>query len=255
MKTYIITPLFCKAMLFYDQLQHMKQNQLLSDDMLHVVVNDHYPIDSHLNDLLFLEFTKAYGCEHLSMSKNVGMQGAVNMALRYIMPEDDDVIILSDVDDRASPGSYQALTRIIKAHDSIAVAALSFDEIHHNRSKLDPYPETQQGPHFGDGYWIHPTVDCWHIAAYRYSWIKSIGGFGQVYPYWGGLEAYLYGKWKPENKNLVYLTGYTCEDLSKNPGYAENKLFFDPEFKEYKNHIHTTQYKGSFEDWLDDRSV
>ena len=255
MKTYVITPLFCKAMLFYDQLEHMRRTQLFTKDIHHVVVNDHYPIDYKLNGQLLWMFAKEYGCQYLNEGKgNRGMQSAINYALKIIQPEDDDVIILSDVDDRAEPESYEALVRVIRSDDSIAVAALSFPQIDINASKLNPIPEIKTGPHFGDSYWVHPNVDQWHIAAYRFAWIKSIGGFGQAYPYWGGLESYLYSKFKPQGKVLVYLTSHTCRDLSQDPKFRDHKLFFDPEFKEYKKHIHTTQYKGSFSEWLTKQS-
>ena len=262
MKTYVITPLFCKAMLFFDQLEHMRRTDLLTKDIHHVVVDDHYPIDYKFNSQLLWNFAKEYGCQYLNEGKgNRGMQSAINYALKTIQPEDDDVIILSDVDDRASSGRYEALTRLITEDDHIAVAALSFDTNEQNRQKQMPKPVTLECnvpmnyKKYRIQYWVHPSVDMWHIAAYRFKWIKSIGGFDQVYPYWGGLESYLYSKFKPQGKALAYLTSHTCEDLSQSFRFKDHKLFFDPEFKEYKNHIHETQYKGSFSDWLNARPV
>lgn len=250
MTTWIIVPYFCKPKLLSNYLDYL-HSLSLPPDMKVVIVEDNYPIQS----LPVHNYVKSqdFGFDWVGSDRNVGMQKAVNHALNQIDAEDEDVVILSDPDDYPSDGAYQALVEVIQ-HKSIAVAALSFKEIKENRKKLKPAPITygvsngQPSNHKLIDYWIHPHVDLWHIAAYRMEWINSIGGFGQAYPYWGGLESYLYERWSKQGMKLVYLTDYICDAVELDKSDPE---LFDKEFQEYKTiGVQQNQFRGSFAEWL-----
>lgn len=249
--TWIIVPYFCKAKLMIDYLKYLRALNLPSEKFSIVIVNDHYPIDIPEQDIV-RDLATFFWFKWVDCGKNLGMQSAINYALKEVNALPEDVVILSDPDDYPSPDAYEALVEVIQ-DETIAIAALGFKQIEENRKKLNPFPSTaiisarfdEQGLKncHTHNHWIHPTVDLWHIAAYRMEWINSIGGFGQAYPYWGGLESYMFERFN--GKKLVYLTDYTCTELDKT-----DPELFDPEFREYKNDIHLNQFKQSFSEWL-----
>lgn len=255
MTTWIIVPYFCKAKLMVNYLRYLDELKLPSNFKI-IIVNDHYPIDAYAATVVHIK-VKAYGFYWIECPENLGMQNAINFALTKIDAQPQDIVILSDPDDYASDGAYQALVEVIR-NKNIAVAALSFKEIEENRKKLNPIPATAVvSATFGSrgidyyhchAFWIHPHVDLWHIAAYRMEWINSIGGFGQAYPFWGGLESYLYERWSKQGMKLVYLTDYHCEAVELDRTDPE---LFDKEFYEYKcKGVQLEKFMGSFADWL-----
>lgn len=217
-----------------------------------VIVNDHYPIHPEDQETVRKFSSQFHDFIWIDAGKNLGMQGAINFALKEVNAQPEDIVILSDPDDYASAGSYQALESVIR-HKDFAVVALGFKQIDDNRKKLNPIPRDDFAflePNIK--YWIHPSVDLWHIAAYRMEWIQSIGGFGQAYKYWGGLESYMYERMVKDRMKLVYLSDYNCEavELDRN-----DPTLFDPEFRQYKNDIHKNQYPGSFSEWLSTNKI
>lgn len=256
MTTWIIVPYFCKGALMVKYLDYL--NDMNRGSMHVVVVNDHYPINPSEQQLVKIVATEIFDFAWVDCKKNRGMQGAINYALTHINAQNDDIVILSDPDDYPSYGAYQALANVIRFEKSIAVAALSFKEIEENRKWLIPYPNTARVSsiydwrggveHCQQAHWIHPYVDLWHIAAYRMEWINSIGGFGQAYPFWGGLESYLYERWSKQGMKLVYLTDYHCEAVELDRSDPE---LFDKEYQEYKcKGVQLEKFTGSFADWI-----
>lgn len=247
MKTWVITPFFCKESLMTEHLNYIKRERLLGPNMQLVVVNEHYPIENGADRIRY-KVADLNGI-YLDPGKNLGMQAALNFALKEIAPGPNDVIILSDADDRAPEGAYEKLSQFITLHQEVGIAALSVGCVELNRNNLKPIPRIQMDQ-LGVYYWTHPGIDMWHIAAYRAEWIQSIGGFGQTNPYWGGLEAYLQPHLNQTKKSLVYLTQYLCIPFS----HSGDPDYFDLSYRTYKNEIHQKGIKDSFETWLKSNS-
>ena len=182
---YLITSCFCKTSLLEDCLQHLYQD--FPKDTQHILIDDHYPLHTQVDRLKIRMLAMKYGTRFIETPKNLGLHHAINYVTGVIGLKQEDIIILHDADDRASPGALQALVDVIQ-EPQIAVIGMMFEQIRNNFNS-NGYEETTI---HGHRVWLHKSVDMWNIAAYRYEWIESIGGFNEAFAYYGGLESYLY---------------------------------------------------------------
>jgi hypothetical protein len=92
----------------------------------------------------------------------------------------------------------------------------------------------------------------WNVAAFSWKFITEIGGFGQNYPYWGGLERYLLDRWQPLGYRMAYLLDYRSD--VKFVDKADRRLF-DPEYAQWKDSVRLEGYAGNFAMWLAQREL
>lgn len=212
-------------------------------DFNHVIIDDNYPIKKGSVNHRVEYMAKKYGCIYLNSGKNLGLHKALNFGIREVGVDPDDFYINCDADDRPQPGMFDAMYDVMKVDLTLAVLGCQFSNIN---PKLKALPTEQAGGH---EIIIHPSVDMWNVSAINMRFIKAIGGFDEPYPFYGGIESYLYSKYNQMGMRLGYLKGFSSQYAN-----VDNKLI-DPEFTEYKQaHVAgPVSYAGSFESFLKEK--
>lgn len=245
MKIWLFTPSFCKADLLEDCLKHIYLEKFSKDiwsSLLHVIIDNHYPVDQENNSRRLKELAAKYGCIYVDSGKDLGLHEGVNNAMKVVGVKSEDFFIGCDPDDRPSHGWIQALVRTMTADPSIAVLGLNFWVIEWRKGQ-GALTEKQVGE---DTVWVHPGVEMWNIAAFRTSWLLEIGGLKQPNAYYGGLEAHLHHHMAIRGLKLAYLPEYRSDAAALD---RDNPLFFDADYRQWKTD-HVAGFKGSFEEWL-----
>lgn len=247
-KTWLITPAFCKDTLLSDCLAWIYRDGLL-EDVEHVIIDNHYPVDRAANRASIRGLAQKYGCTYVDSGKDLGLHEGINNAARVVGIKTEDVVVGCDPDDRPSAGFVEALSSAIRSDPKIAVAAACFGVID-QRIKEGVFrgskwigltaEEEKTAP------LIHPFVEMWNVAAFNWRFISDIGGLKQPNGYYGGLESFLYSRWQHKGMKLVYLPSVRSDCAAVERG---DPTRFDPEYQEWK-HAHVGGFPGSFEQYL-----
>jgi len=245
MRTFLFTPAFCKAKLLEDCLKHFymeKKRDPFYAAMRHVVIDNHYPVNKERNRDWIKIYCEQYNCLYVDSGKDLGLHEGLNHAMKEVGITREDYMLVCDPDDRPAPGSLKALKQVMKADPKIAVAAcVGYDYYHSVRrnSKPDLIAEHQV--------FIHNTVEMWNVAAYHVGFIKDIGGFKEIFAYYGGIEAALYDQWKDLGMKLAYLKNFNCDWTPVNKHDPE---LFDVDYRNWKTAHTSREFDGSFEEFL-----
>jgi hypothetical protein len=240
---YLFTPAFCKHSLLFDCLHHIYEDEnLLPEEMTHVIIDNHYPIDKKTNQRMIQYAAEASRCVYIDCGKDRGLHGGLNFACEKLGVGSEDIVIGCDPDDRPDTRIFQAMVDVMKTDPTLAVLSGMFWVIE-ERLKTVPFKKEVIVSH---NVLIHPNVEMWNVAAFNMRFIKEIGGFREAYNYYGGLESALFGEWQKRDLRLGYLADYKTESK---PMDRQDPVFFDPEYRQWKT-AHVGGFTGSFEEWL-----
>lgn len=245
-KTWIFTPAFCKAKLLEDALEfYYKQGH---PKMEHVITDNHYPVDKENNRKEIKRLAEKFGCHYIDSGKDLGWHHGMNNAVKILGITADDLVLGCDPDDRASPGTFQALKDVMDADPKVAICAVNFWVL---PWKIKEHGLTMRDEEIaGHKVWVHPSVEMWNVCAFNMRLVFEMGGFTQMSPYYGGLEVAMHRAWQRHGMKLCYLKDYSSEAVKLD---RTDRTLFDPEYGDWKvEHAHKG-YKGSFEEWLKER--
>lgn len=247
MKTWLVTPSFCKADLLEDFLKYHYPAGPPSTFGLnsHVIIDNHYPVDKEKNRRKIQELSKDYGCIYVDSGKDLGLHGGLNNMIKNVGISPHDFLIGHDADDRSTPGFFEHIENVMNADPNFAVIALNFGVIN-QRIKEQPSMFDIQiiG---GESVAVHKSVEMFTVAGFNMKFIHDCGGFNQHWGYYGGLEACMFPQWAKRNLKLGYLLNYRSDVVHLD---RANPKFFDPQYREWKT-AHLGGFTGSFEQWLE----
>lgn len=208
----------------------------------HVMVDQHYPLDKECNRAELREICAEHGVEVIDPGRNLGLHHGFNFALRHLAPDPEDVIIAYDVDSTpVSEGWDLALVRALQGDPSKRAVWAS---LMNPRSARD-LSERGYTVRKADGYielWATRSPVTNSICAWRYGWLSEVGLLTEPRPFYGHLEAEMYGKLGPK-RDWVFLPGWTESD--------ELRDLHDRAYVVYKwCHSHLKSWDGDFESWL-----
>ena len=246
-RTWLITPAFCRAELLHELLTHIYAGGSPSVHK-HIIFDNHYPLGEN-NSLMLKAVAEDFGCTYVDSGRDLGLHHGINNVARLFEFQPDDIVVGCDPDDRPEVGFAEALTDVLRADPKLAVAACNFSVIDHQRARFGSLYEIKQLA--GTTVAYHMQSNMWNVAGFNWRFITQIGGFGQTYPYWGGLEHYLLQRWLPLGMRMCYLLDYRS-DL-RFVDFDDRKLF-DPEYRMWKDDCRK-EYKGSFSMWLAQRDL
>lgn len=243
---WIITPAFCRWELLADMLCHTHQDPL-PKDTVHVVLDNHYPINKSENRSQIYELCEEYGCLYIDSKGDFGLHRSVNNAMKRLGMTKDDQFIGLDPDDRVSPGALQVLIEVMQKDKTFAVLGTSFKMVFDRMDSGFVYGYEKIAGH---DILVHPNTDVWNVCAWNMEWLLSIGGLKQRHAYYFGLEETMYGEWFLRGLKFGYLADYTSDYV---PVDRMNPSLFDREYGLWKCD-HIKGFEGSFEEWLGTRS-
>lgn len=249
MKTYVMTSAYNKAKLFRQCLEHIHAGpDPFPKDMVHVIHNNHYPVNPAENWAEILDTVNKYGCTYIKSDRDLGFHNSMNHALEIIKPNPEDVIIVYDADDRHAPNTLQAIRDVVVADKSLAVMATRFKD--DEKLLLNCKKEVIGGYEV----LIHPFCEMWNTAAYRWKFLQKVGGFSEPFEYYGGIESSLYEKWTPLGMRFGYLA-----DPKYNSNYVpvdkNDPTLVDPLYIKWKQEHTAQRFKGSFETFVWEQMV
>lgn len=245
MKTWLVTPSFCKAALLDDYLKHIYLTPPKTE-FTHVIIDNHYPVDKEQNKKKLKELAREYNCLYVDSGQDLGLHRGLNNAMLRASIRPGDILIGCDPDDRPSPDFLDIMKEVMLADPKLAVCCLSFSVI---------FDRIKQGVTFkkmeiaGHDLRVHPGVEMWNIAGFNTHLLGRIGGFSQPNNFYGGIEIDLYKAWTKRDMYYGYLYNVISDAL---PMDRTNRVFFDPEYRQWKTD-HVNGYKKSFELWLKER--
>src|SRR6185312_3401257 len=125
MKTFIVTPAFCKAKLLEHCLAHIYSSPI-KRPFEHFVLHQHYPVDKERNGERIKEIAKKYGCHLIDSGGDIGLHEGLNNMMRIVDLQEGDHLVGCDPDDRPSPGWVDLLTEGLEQNPNIAVMGAVF---------------------------------------------------------------------------------------------------------------------------------
>lgn len=240
MKKYIVTPAFCKASVLEANFKNIASAPPMG--FKRVVVDGHYPIDKEENRARIKQLCALYDAIYLDPGMDMGLHRNLNYAIEQVGIGPEDVMFGLDPDDFPAPGSIDKITEIMQLDRGIAVCANGFSVIY-QRVKEGHLSMTSVGSHV---VYIHRSVEMFRSCGWNMRFIHSLPTkFHQPNNYYGGIECYLFPKWKQQGLKLAYVQD-TCDhvELDRN----DPKLF-DKSLRKYKD-AHLGGFKGSFEEYI-----
>lgn len=244
MATFLLTPAFCKHWLLQDCLEHLYRDGKPAGVGLHAIVDNHYPVDKTYNRAAIAMLAARYDCLLVDSGKDLGLHRGLNNALTHLPIKDGDYLVGCDPDDRPTPGFAKALTDVLTADPSIAVACCNFGVIEWRAGQ--GVFAGREGTVAGHRVWRHPGLEMWNVAAFRWDSVREMGGFHQPNAYYGGFEGRFAEHWTRKGQHLAYLPDVRSDSPQTDRG---DERFFDQEYMTWKQE-HLAGFTGSFEEWL-----
>lgn len=217
----------------YAQMQRTMSGQEVEKYFL----NQHWPIKKASTIEAYKELAKTHGAHFLDAGKNLGLHHGYNYIFEQAQLKDEDVVICYDPDLwPLTPCWDLAMVKVFSERPEISWIATKSEV-------LDTEVTTWKNEMVGGVEVSYPGKACVQsLCAFRWSWLKEIGGFDEPSAYYGGLECHLWSK-LGSNK-VAYLQTY--RDQMR---YFENRVV--PAYRDYKwAHAHLGTWKGDFESYL-----
>jgi hypothetical protein len=242
-RTWLVTSAFCKSELLKDLLAHVYKTP--PHNVFHVILDNHYPIDKLENSKSIKRLAHEYDCTYIDNGKDLGLHGSLNNTIKTLGIKSNDLFICLDPDDRPTPGFCDAMRDVMSIDDTIGMLGLNFSVIEMKFEKSKHWYESKQVDNYN--VWYHKTLEMINVCAYRMSMVLTANGFQELFEYYGGIESALYPYMKMLGLKLAYLSEYRSDKpwVDRN-----NPLFFDREYRQWKDDHITNQFRGSFEEWL-----
>lgn len=229
----------------------------------HLAVNDwvwdnFYPLKKQETAARVLVLCNSYGarrCYDDVLQSNIGLHCGFNALCSDMVLDgglrDEDYIIVHDPDCfPITPGWDQALAHALTSDPNIAYACLN-----HPVSLKTPDRSYEQKWVTVEGLALDlrfPNAPCqFNITAWRWSFLKRVGGWDEPHKYYGGVESVMWDKARALGMKHCYLAEYK-EDYRL-------CTMQDAIYHEYKNaHVGRTRqpaFDGSFEEYLKERGI
>jgi hypothetical protein len=245
MKIWLSTPSFCKAKLLEESLEHIYKTPP-KRPFTHWVIDNHYPVNKAENSEKMKEICKKFGCIYIDSGKDLGLHGGLNNAMKQVNLKPGDILIGSDADDRPSPGFLDEMAGAMMESPDFAILAAMFWVI--DQRMKEGVLRVHKTPS-GRTILVHPNAEMFCIAAFNTRIVNQELPFEQLYAYYGGIECALYGRWIQKGMKLGYLPEVRADVVPLN---RDDPTLFDPEYRQWKTD-HVGGYKGSFEEWLQEK--
>lgn len=245
MRSFVVTPSFCKAAMLEDFLQYIYSEPKNMEGFEHVVIDNHYPVDKEENHDRLKKLCDKYEIVYVNSGKDLGLHEGVNNAIRMVGIKPEDIYIGCDPDDRPTHGSFQAMREVMLKDPSLPVLALNFWVLPWKQKEHGLVMEDETIA--GHRVWRHPGVEMWNVAAFNMRIIDDMGGFRQPNAYYGGIEIALYHHWVKLKMKMGYLRDFSAEAV---PVDRKNPDLYDFDYGTWKIDHAQRGFKGSFEEWL-----
>lgn len=239
MRVFVLTLAYAPAAVLKAGIERLYETATSS--FHHVIVDQHYPFNR--SDVMreVWRLGSVYEARVLDPGKNLGLHQGHNWALAQCKLQDDDIVILYDPDSwPLTNGWDQAIVDVMRADRGFDIVGLIDPR---SRRELDERGIAWEG--FVSGLYVQQPVrdGIISVAGYSGALLNRFGGFDEVLPYYGGLEAAMWGRLQAHGGKWCYLTNHD-ESLHL-------QELADPEFKAYKDaHAQTRTFAGTFEEWL-----
>lgn len=243
MKVWTISMCFMDADIIHDSIQQYYATKSLEVETVHVLVDQHWPINytQHKHDLELI--AKKFGCHYTDPGKNLGLHEGFNYGWRKFAIPDNAAVIGYDPDSwPVTPNWDMAICKLFNARPEIAWFSLW--HIHAQRQIVS---EGNGGVlEEAAGIKFHrlkrPSMNS--VCAFRQEWLRTVGGLFEQNHEYGGLECDMWDKLHSTKKwDWVFLPEYqeTADLYSRmNPLYREWKW----------KYAHTKEFRGDFASYL-----
>lgn len=245
-KVWVFTPSFCKADLltdFFKTLGVITKSSLIFP-VQHVIIDNHYPVGKTKNSDALKQLAQAHDAIYIDSGKDLGLHGGLNNACKQLPIEPQDIFIGVDPDDRPDKEFIDKITKTLIFNLDIGIIGLNFWVIDQRfqQGKLTEYIDAD-----GTVIWKHPFIEMWNVIGTRFSTVMNMGGFNQTYAYYGGFEVAFINQLHAEKRKLAYLKDCRSDRIAMD---RENRILFDPEYRQWKTDHVDRRFNGSFEEWL-----
>ena len=244
MSVFKLVPLFSDVMLLSCGLE--LQNNLATVDCPIYVIDDCWPLNRQSNlDGLEVLRRRWPNLKVITNPKNLGIHEGLNYACSQLPLVAGDILVISAPDSvPLQKGWDEALVKVLEGHARIAYVGA-------NSYAIDETPGVE---------WIYRKVNgvgikiasnrpaMFHTTAWKWDFIKKVGGFTQPCAYYGHIESAMYSRLAEHNMMMAYLCDYN-EDFRLQPFHGD--LYFA--WKQAQ--AHSGSFKGSFGEWLESRNI
>lgn len=241
MKIVTITVAYCPAVLLARSLILYERTRSIKPDR-HIIIQGHYPINEKKNTNDIQLITQCFdGLELWDPGKDLGSAQSQNWCLKQLGLQDDDVFLNVDPDSSCPIQGWDA--GLIKGLDNpicVLVSCLAPMVLRYNATWSGEFKA-------GDfTYKIPAKPTPFNLSAWRYSFIKEIGGIPQGGLMWGETEGAFWAHCQQRGKFHAYAINFLENE--------DGKFMQDRQHNNYKNlHMRTTpdkQFLGTFTEYL-----
>lgn len=243
MKTYLAIASFCNAELLCIGLERAVQTRGLNSEIW--VYEDFWPLHRECNQRILQACQKRHGFKLIQSDRNRGLHHGLNYLTSQMPLEEDDILITIAPDSYMVKDSWDWAMQDVLLHDpEIAYVGLTSFVTGRTPNVEWDKRETEGGVK----YEIPSIAVQSHATAWKWSFLKQVGGFDEPTNYYGHLEGVMHRKAQLIGMKQAYLPDFQ-EDF---PEGVSRLYSYEPEiYKEWKfEHAQTFSFPGNFEEYL-----
>ncbi len=224
----LVTPGFAPKRLLKAMIEHVSKTIPARTEWW--LADNHYPLNTYADIEELKELCAAKGIKWHDVPNEPGCVQALNKWLQDVGTNWDDstVVVVPDSDAAPTePGWLEAMMLAMSDQQSMAVCGLHIPPVDTWKDRsLDVQTR-------GGVVRVINGVEMWHTAGFRWTFLKSIGGFMQGGKYYGSVEKLMSKAWMERMMCLGYLMEYK-DEFGTRTYPAE---LFDQQYIDYK-HAH-----------------
>jgi hypothetical protein len=241
MKVWTITLCHNDPEIISDSLRQYYATKSPKVETIHVLVDQHWPINKIACKRSLESLARDYKCVLLDPGRNLGLHDGFNWAMNQFAIPDNAGIIGYDPDSwPIQSGWDEAMCKAFMGDPTINWISLWHQ---HAYSQLIAEGAAYANIETINGIELQTLKRAVmnSVCMFRAGWLKSVGGLYEGNKYYGGLEVAMWEKIKPGR--WVFL-----------PGFLEDLRLHDrvhPWYREYKwRHAHLRDFTGTFEEYV-----
>jgi|ERR1019366_9334639 hypothetical protein len=257
---YAIVNAFCPTVQLARTLIEYDNNPLV--DKL-IIVNSHYPsrhYEKNQTDFRILMDSYCHihsKCTVLDPGQDLGSAQAQNYALdefaveldeenSYFINLDPDAACRAKGDPILGDNWISAAKRVLDSDFQLAVVSCNAPMVENFISTRHQNMEIKEVA--GIRLMLPDVPTPFNLSMWRYSFIKSIGGIPQKFPYYGEVEGPVFGLTRAHGFYNAYLKDYMEDE--------QGKLMHDRAFEDWKDaHARENTFLGNFKEYIEQNNL
>lgn len=242
MRLFTVTLAYAPSLILRAGIGQLYRTREMDD--WHLIIDQHWPLDQDNVGHAIRELRIRHKISYIDPGKNLGYHGGFNAAMQFFgdIMRDEDAIVCYDPDSWPEQRGWdRAIFDVMRTRPQVATCGI-MGPIGHREVRERGYTEYPYD-YSGAGYWRPKQAIIASLQAWRVGFIRSICGFHEPNPFYGGIEAEMWAHLERKGLQWAVLPKFSDSDRLR-----QQK---DPQYREWQwAHAHLKNFHGDFGEFL-----